>query len=280
MAKQPEKSGTDKTPTSSAGPTPKVPGDAADRHAGDAFRADAPIGDEPANPGTDRPPAAPGVVPGVSAPSGAPTGGTTGEGGPVPSPEKGDPGRTERGTTGAPPSLATGAPQNAMGDLPRSSGRTGGTGPAGTGAVGGPADEMTVRQFAQAARDTINAALAGQWGEVIRGGGTVLTVFADVFGGGNIFGASGTLQATEEHAAVGSDLDQLATDCQRAKERVMEAQTRTRKFRMAGDHDHTTGSPPGLATDPKTFNPMVVLSIIEIVSKLIEEFRKRRNPQA
>jgi hypothetical protein len=271
---------------------PKVPGDDRDKEAADAFdpadpNRTPPLGNRanessPSHPrpGTvaDQVPTGD-VVPGVSAPSGAPTG-PGGQGpdnaGPVPSPEKADPGRNVQGTTGAPPSLATGKPQNALGDIQPSTGRVGGT--AGSpGIAGGPADDTSVRQFVDAARNTLQSAIAGRWGETVTGAGNLLTVFADMFGG-NIFTSSGTLHPTEENRAMGPEFDALADECRRARERVMEVQSRTRKVRWAGEHDHTTGSPPGLAADPKTMDPASIMLIIELVAKLIEEIRKRRHP--
>lgn len=264
--------------------SPKTPGDERDRNASEPFDPTDPGRANEANPsrpGTDVNPTGE-VEPGVSAPSGAPTGpggqpGAEGNAGPVPSPEKADPGRNVQGTTGAPPSLATGRPQNALGDVQPSSGRVGGT--AGSpGIAGGPADDMSVRQFVDAAKVTLEAAISGQWGAAVTGAGKLLNVFSDIFTGGGIFTSSGTLHPTEENRAAGAELDRLADDCRKARERVMEVQSRTRKVRWAGEHDHTTGSPPGLAADPKTMDPATIMMIVELVAKLIEEIRKRRHP--
>lgn len=285
MAKEKQPNpGDDTGKTGGRADNPKVPGDARDRAAGDVHRTDT---SEPSAP--EAAPAARAanptgrVIPGETAPSGAPTGpggqaGDSTAGGPVPSPEKADPGRTVRGTTGAPPSLATGEPQNALGDLPESTGAVGGSlGRPGVGGspAGGPADDMSVRSFVAVARRTLEAGIAGRWGEMIAGGGELLSVFADVFGG-TPFTVSGVMPANDQTTAVMGELDALAELCNRCKERVSDAQTRTRKFRWAGEHDHTTGSPPGMAADVKTFNPALAMLIAEMVAKLIEEFRKRR----
>jgi hypothetical protein len=115
--------------------------------------------------------------------------------------------------------------------------------------VQGPADDTTVRQFVTISKELISAALSRDYIAVFKRSSEVLSVVGDLFG---MFQTG-----NEAKSVTNEELESLKCDCESVKT----------SLQGVGASDN----------DPKDFDPATILVIIELVVKIIEWIRKRRN---
>lgn len=144
----------------------------------------------------------------------------------------------------------------------------------GPNVVGGEGGEMTVNEFLQTCRGVVAAIKSRDWPGTFSNAGKLLNVFADVFGleSLNVWGG------TKDAADAAADLDSIERDVKECREIVGAEMAKGSRTRWDGDAPVSSGAAAPMAATPKEFDPATILLIIEIVAKLVEAIRKRRNP--
>lgn len=123
---------------------------------------------------------------------------------------------------------------------------------------GGPADDVSVREFFNIAKNTVTAAMSGNFSNVFSNGSKLLSVAFDLLG----FSGWGSTDGADD--VKDEEWDNLLSECEEAKKCV--------------ESENAVGADENTETDPKKINPAVVILIIELVVKIAEWIRKRRNP--
>lgn len=122
--------------------------------------------------------------------------------------------------------------------------------------VSGPADETSVRQFVNLSKELVSAALSRDFVSVFKKGSEVLSVVADLFG----------MFKNDENVVFGADvteaeLESLKEECEKCK-----SLSPSSINSMTGEND------------VKELDPASIVIIVELVLKVLDWIRKRRNP--
>lgn len=121
---------------------------------------------------------------------------------------------------------------------------------------GGPADDVSVRGFFELAKSAVTSALTGDYAGVFTSGSKILSIAFDLFG---FSGWGDTADVVKDE-----EWDKLLSDCEEAKKNV--------------EAENVIGADDDMEVDPKKIDPATILLIIQLVAKLVEWIRKRRNP--
>lgn len=115
--------------------------------------------------------------------------------------------------------------------------------------VQGPADDTSVREFYNLSKELFSYVLTRDYIGVFKKSSEILSVVGDLFG---MFQTG-----NEAQSITNEELESLNSQCESCKTSLQ----------------GVSASP----SDPKDFNPATILLILELVSKVIELIRKRRN---
>lgn len=122
--------------------------------------------------------------------------------------------------------------------------------------VGGPADDVSVREFAGKVSKFAASVLSRDYLGALRESRDVIAVAADLLGLPSIFGDAAEADDSQRF------LNDAADDCRDCEKALQGPQP------VGDDHE----------ADPKKLDPGTVLLIVQLVVSLIEAIRKRRNP--